>query len=275
MQLLRFFFVRGARVLLAASLGVCLIFSPPADAAEGAWRVGLGLASFVGPQYPGSSSDRFYAYPLPYVSYHGPQFTFDRNRASVRWGSHWRLGLSADGTPPVKSSDVTARSGMPDLDATLDIGPDLAYVLSSRPGYPRRLVGLVYRAREALGSGFSVYQAGYTGGPYGQLVWGQNPWRYGTSLTLLFGDARSNGYFFTVAPTSAAPGRPAYSAPGGYSGAEWTITASRHYQRAWIGGFLRVSDYDGVAFAASPMLKSSITVMAGFAVYGYRPLPGS
>lgn len=271
----RFVPVPTGRTMAAALLACgCLMLVPPTYAAEGTWRAGLGLAAFAGPQYPGSSSDRAYAYPLPYLAYHGRRFTFDRNRASLRLRHHWRLGVSADGTPPVTSHEVDARIGMPNLDATLEIGPDLAYVVPSGPGHPRTVFGLLYRAREALGSGFSVHQAGYTGGPYGQLVWGRKPWRFSGSLSVLFGDRRSNGYFFDVAPASAISGRPVYSAPAGYAGTEWTVTASRHYARAWAGAFVRVADYQGAAFAASPLLKSSLTVMVGFAVYGYRALPG-
>lgn len=258
-------------VLLACG---CVALAPRTYAAQGTWRVGLGLAAFAGPQYPGSSSDRAYVYPLPYIAYHGRRFTFDRNRASLRLRHHWRLGVSADGTPPVISREVDARVGMPNLDATLEIGPDLAYVVPATPGHPRTVFGLLYRAREALGSGFSVHQAGYTGGPYGQVVWGHQPWRFTGSLSVLFGDRRSNGYFFDVAPASAVPGRPVYGAPAGYAGTEGTVTASRHYAHAWAGAFVRVADYQGAAFAASPLLKSSLTIMVGFALYGYRALPG-
>src|SRR5471032_1389507 len=91
------------------------------------WEAGLGVGAVVFPVYRGAATTSFYALPLPYFVYRGNFFRADHNGASLQFVDSERVQLhfSAGAGPPVKSSDVAIRAGMPDLRPTIELGPSL------------------------------------------------------------------------------------------------------------------------------------------------------
>jgi outer membrane protein len=86
----------------------------------------------------------------------------------------------------------------------------------------------------------------------------------GTSV--LYADRDYNGYYYSVAPQYATPARPAYTAPGGYSGYRLSLGWSLHRDDMVYGAFLSYIDLDGASFAASPLLSRRHDVSIGFAI---------
>lgn len=79
------------------------------------------------PGYRGSDQQRVHAFPIPYVVYRGDVIKIDREkiRGLLFKTEHLELDISMNGSVPVRSSDNNARNGMPKLDPTIEIGPQL------------------------------------------------------------------------------------------------------------------------------------------------------
>ena len=67
--------------------------------------------------------------PIPYFEYRGEFLQINREhiRGLLYESDISELDVSLNGAIPVKSRDVTARSGMPDLDAAFELGPSLNF----------------------------------------------------------------------------------------------------------------------------------------------------
>src|SRR5664279_5752164 len=91
------------------------------------WEAGLGVAGLSLPDYRGSDQQRFYVLPLPYLVYRGDLLRLDNNGLSglLFHSERVQLNISVDAWVSAKSSQNTARRGMPDLDPTFQIGPAL------------------------------------------------------------------------------------------------------------------------------------------------------
>jgi hypothetical protein len=59
-----------------------------------------------------------------------------------------------------------------------------------------------------------------------------------------------------VAPLYATSQRPAYVAPGGYTGTEFLASVSRRHGNFWFGAYTRYDVLDGAVFIDSPLIKS-------------------
>jgi len=113
------------------------------------WEVGAGLAFLHMPDYRGSDEKRFLLLPYPYLVYRGDILKVERERISGRIFKTDRLLLdfSLFGNVPVDSSKNTARSGMPDLDPTFEIGPSLNItLLKNRQDHYKLSLALPVRA---------------------------------------------------------------------------------------------------------------------------------
>jgi outer membrane protein len=82
----------------------------------------------------------------------------------------------------------------------------------------------------------------------------------------LFADRRYHNYFYGVADAFVTPERPAYEAPGGYSGSQFITALSKRYPNFWVGGFLKWDTLHGAVFENSPLVKRKEFFTGGFAV---------
>jgi outer membrane scaffolding protein for murein synthesis (MipA/OmpV family) len=235
------------------------------------WELGLGATAFRLPDYRGSDESRSYVYPLPYFVYRGDKLRVDRQgaRAVLLESQRFELDFSAYATPPVDSSKNRARQGMEDLDPTLEVGPQLNFMLARDPAKDWRL-DLRLPLRAVIATDFKhVQRAGYVLYPHlnlnlrPEVLAGR--WNLGLQAGPLFGTREYHRYFYGVDPQFATAERPAYEARGGYSGAAALATLSRRIGRLWMGGFVRYDSLHGATFENSPLVKQSYSVMAGFA----------
>ena len=88
------------------------------------WELGIGLGLLQIPDYRGSDENRLYLLPYPYVVYRGDILKVDEQRVTGQIFKTDRilLDFSGFGSVPVKSSNNSARAGMPDLDPTFELG---------------------------------------------------------------------------------------------------------------------------------------------------------
>jgi len=264
------------RTLLGAIACVTGYLALPAQAEPlPRWEIGLGAAGITIPDYRGSDERRSYLLPFPYFAYRLDWLKADRYgvRAKLIDSDRVELNLSMGATPPVRSDRNHARAGMPGLKPMLEFGPSLDVVLWRMPNdgmrvdlrMPLRAAFTVASQPEAAGWIFSPrvnVDFAKLGVPEGE----KDGWRLGLVAGPVFADHRQNAYFYSVSPQYAQPDRGVYDARGGYSGTQYLASLSRRYGKAWVGAYLRRDTLKGAAFEASPLVKSSSYLSAGFAV---------
>jgi outer membrane protein len=230
------------------------------------WEVGVGAAAFTFPDYRGSSRQRGYALPVPAFAYRGEVLQVDREklRGLLFRSERVEVELSFDAAVPVRSSDDPARDGMPDLDATFGVGPSLNFVLARSE---RRTLRLRLPVRAQIATDFpSMHGVGLVANPNLNLdLRLDERWRVGLVAGALFADRRNHAYYYGVAPEFARAGRPAFDAPGGYSGAQLIVAISNRIGPWFIGGFVKQDFLQGAAFEASPLAQRRSNTSAGIA----------
>lgn len=235
------------------------------------WEVGIGAAGIRLPDYRGSDETGAYLLPAPYVVYRGEYLKADRNglRGTLFDSDRVEVSLSANATLPVNSKNNAARSGMDDLNPTIELGPTVSMNLWQ--SNDRRLK-LDFRTpvRTSITLESSPKQIGWVFAPNLNLdikdPAGFAGWNLGMLAGPLFSSRKYNDYFYSVSAADATAARRAYSARGGYSGSQFTMALSKRYARYWVGGFLRYDTLAGARFEDSPLVKKTNAVSAGFAI---------
>jgi outer membrane protein len=236
------------------------------------WEAGVGAAALSFPDYRGSNERQFWLLPFPYIVYRGEFLQADDRRMRGLFFKTDRLeiDMSFNGSVPVDSSENDARRGMPDLDATLEIGPALNVLLARSDDRKTRLE-LRLPVRAVLASDFSyVRQVGWMFQPNLNLdvadPLGYGGWNLGLLAGLLVSDQRHNRYFYAVEAPFATASRPAYSPGGGYAGTQLIAALSKRYRQFWVGGFVKWDTLNGAAFADSPLVRDKQGLAAGLSV---------
>jgi outer membrane protein len=250
-------------------------FSVPVKAAAAEkplWELGAGLAALQLPDYRGSDQNRFYLLPYPYFIYRGDILKVDRDQISGRIFKRENvlLDISLYGQVPVKSSDNDARRGMPDLDATFEVGPSLNITLLENR-QDRYKLSFALPTRAVFSTDFSyLHHEGWVFSP--RLEFEKTDIIAGSGLNLdisagpLFADSSYNSYYYSVDPAYATASRPSYSAGGGYSGSSFTLGLNKEYKQLVFHAFISAHFLRGAVIEDSPLVKSSYSVMSGVAV---------
>jgi outer membrane protein len=265
--------MRVARLALAlaGAAFACPALASPGPADEPLWEAGIGAGAVYFPDYRGASQSRGYLLPAPYFVYRGRFLQADRNgvRGVFLDTDRVDLNLSLGASLPVASSRDSAREGMPDLKATVEIGPSLEVKLweaASGRGrlelrMPVRGAITVESSPRFIGGQFYPHLNLDTTGS-GAL----EDWHLGLTAGPVFTNAQYNRYFYEVTPADATAARPAYTPGGGYAGAEFLAAFSKRFPRYWVGGFVRYDSLRGAAFEPSPLVTSKNYFAAGLAI---------
>jgi len=255
----------------AAALLTC-VTGPSIAEEKPLWELGFGFFTLTSPDYRGSDESRGYLLPFPYIVYRGDIIKISRSGIYSRLLETDRvnLDLSADGSVPADSSKNSARQGMPDLDATFEVGPALEVCLWRNCHGDRKLqFRLPVRAVFSTDFG-SIESRGGSAHPNLNFdiknIGPGGGWNFGVAAGPLYATERLHDYYYEVAPLYATGTRPAYDARAGYSGSRVTLTLSKRFQRIWFGAFARYDTLDGAKFEDSPLVRSDHAFMAGFSV---------
>lgn len=254
-------------------LSALLALAVSALAAHGAelplWEAGAGVAVLDFPDYRGADERHTLVLPIPYFVYRGDFLKADRDsiRGQFYKDDRFDLHLSINGTIPVDSGDNSARSGMPDLDPTLEIGPNLTVNLL-RTDSTR--LNLRFPLRAVIATDLSHFRdEGWLFQPQVNVdfydVYPGPGWNLGFAAGPIYGSRRYHNYFYGVAPQFATATRPAYEAPAGYAGMQAIAAISKRYQSFWVGAFVRGDTLAGAVFDASPLVKQKENYSVGFA----------
>jgi outer membrane protein len=235
------------------------------------WEAGLGFAGLSLPDYRGSDQQRFYVLPLPYLVYRGDFLRLDSKGLSglIFHSERVQLNLSVDAWVSAKSTKNTARSGMPDLDPTVQVGPALEICLAKDTN-SERVVQLRLPVRAVIATDLSRWNSvGFVVNPQLTLDWGNigpgGGWNFGLAVGPLFATEPYHDYYYEVAPRFAVPGvRPAYDARAGYSGSLLILSVTKRFGHFWFGAFARYDELSGAVFANSPLMRTEHSWMTGF-----------
>ena len=234
------------------------------------WELGAGLAAFSFPSYRGSDQTHNFLLPVPHFTYHGDFFKADRQgiRGSFFDSDRVDLTVSLALSPPVSSDNTTARTGMPDLKGTFEIGPQMD-VTFWRSENRARFVKLLLPLRTAITVEGSPKSIGWVFHPKLNMditdIPGMAGWNLGMLAGPLFGDKRQHAYYYTVAPQYATADRPAYEAGSGYAGTQYLVALSKRFPKYWVGGFVRYDNLGGATFENSPLVRQKDYFAAGIA----------
>lgn len=259
-------------MLIAAVAAAVLAAMPrPVRSAERPlWEAGAGIAVLDFPDYRGSDQRRTLVLPIPYLVYRGDFLKADREsvRGQFYKDDRFDLHVSVSGSIPVDSSENSARRGMPDLDPTLEIGPNLTVMLLRSEATH---LNLRFPVRAVIATDLSYARAvGWVFQPQINVdFYDRFPglgWNLGFAAGPMFGNKRYHNYFYGVAPQFATLERPAYDASAGYGGLQWTAALSKRFPSYWIGGFVRLDTLAGATFEASPLMRQNESFAAGFAI---------
>ena len=230
------------------------------------WDFGLGVGAVSFDDYRGANTTHVYVLPVPYLYYRGRFLRADRKGLRGKlFAQDWiELNISADAAPPVRKN--AARTGMPDLRSTVEIGPSLDLHLWKSQDerikfdvrLPLRGVLTVQARPHSIGAVFA---------PNASIdikdIAGFQGWYLGALAGPLFADHRYHDYFYTVAQQYATPDRPAYQATAGYSGTEILVALSKRYPSFWVGAYARHDTLAGAVFESSPLVKTDHYWSAG------------
>jgi len=233
------------------------------------WEAGLGIGATTLPHYRGSDQSRTWVLPVPYLVYRGESLKVDDDRR-IRglFGDKLELEFSLNGSPPAKNND--ARRGMPDLDATLEIGPALNIALIRSKDAAEKLE-LRLPVRTVIASDFSHFRhIGWIFQPNLSLdfknVLENRGWNLGLRASLIYTDRRYNQYFYAVDPMFATADRPAFNPSGGYGGTTLLAALSKRFPNFWVGAFAKWDSVGGAVFADSPLVRTRSNLSGGLGI---------
>ena len=255
-----------------ATLGLATVIGSVQAAEERPlWEIGAGVAAFSFPSYRGSDQTNNFLMPVPHFTYHGDFLKADRHgiRGSFFDSDRIDLTVSAALSPPANSDDIAARSGMPDLKASFEIGPQIDLTLW-RSANRARFVKLLLPVRAAFTVEGSPKDIGWVFHPKLNMdvtdIPGLAGWNLGLLAGPLFGDKRQHAYYYSVAPQYATAGRPAYEAASGYAGMQYLAALSKRFPKYWVGAFVRYDNLSGATFENSPLVRQKDYVAGGIAI---------
>ena len=260
-------------LLLACASAPAFADAPqPPPPQETRLELGIGVAGAAFPAYDGAAEKRTLVVPFPYFTVRSRFLDADRDtvRGKLLRGDDWSLDVDFGGNVDVTSSDTKERQGMPDLDWLGEVGPALRYHLWR--GEPGNGVDLVLPARVAASVHVATFHhRGFDSDPRAEWhgTWyqgGGDKLTLDASLAARFVDRGYANYYYGVAPQYATATRPAYAAPGGYSG--WSTQAGVSWHRGDMvyGAFIEHTSLHGAAFQSSPLVGDAGGWSFGFAV---------
>ncbi len=270
-----------ARSFFAAAVLACLVCSAygaeakasnqqvsartgPAETGPPLWEFGLAAYGRYGPAYPASEDSQLDILPLPFPIYRGKILRMGDDtdkpvRTHLFRRDRVKLDLDFGINFPAKSNDIDARTGMPNLDLLLEMGPELEFQFAPEPFGGRMFLALQARGATSVDG----LNPDWRGLVYSTEFKFERPFQASEFILKLTPEWASEGYmdfFYGVAPAYATPERPLYEAGSGYLGTRLSLTFKHAITKKFdiIGG-LRFGFYKGAANADSPLFTQQTT----------------
>lgn len=236
------------------------------------WEVGGGVVLGILPHYPASDQKSLQTLPFPYFVYRGKIFRSDEKgiiRGRLYFSNNMEVDLSLAGSLPMKSSNSRARTGMPDLDWTAEVGPRIQFTLARARKYAK--IDFEIPIRAVISTDFTkvkyvglisvpelAYQHENFGGVGAQIKLG---------IGAIFADADLQGMIYGVKSRFATNNRPVYAAKGGYMGSRIQLSFSRELSKSIrIIGAFRGNFHAGAVNKNSPLFMDKSNLSGGIGI---------
>ena len=178
-----------------------------------------------------------------------------------------KLDLAFDLNFPVDSEDIDVRTGMPDLDLLLEIGPELEVELATQNMMPgRSFLGLQLKPAFSFDGLSPDYEGLILSPEFTYLIRTPNERNeFKLRITPALATSDYMDFYYEVTPQFATPTRPVYSGDGGYLGTDLTITLSHDFSDKldFVLGS-RISFFQGAANEDSPLFVDK----TNYSIYG-------
>lgn len=225
---------------------------------DAVWDLGVGPGGFGYQLYPGSRDTDAFVLPMPYLTFRSPLLEIDRGVKGLLYRSDGiELDISADFALPVDSEDSDARRGMQDLDAVLQLGPSLEFIVDASP---QRHIRLELPARMALASDLAdTRNLGWLLEPRVSLEHersGKFGLSYKFTAGVLFASRDYHAYYYDVPTSAVTTQRSAYRSSAGYGGAFVSVRATYKFDDWVLWAFLRSSRLSGAVIDDSPLVET-------------------
>lgn len=239
------------------------------SSANKAWELGLGVGAVSGPDYLGSTEERSYIAPIPYVVYRGKFIQSDRDGVRGQFlqteNYEFTLSVTANISPDGDKNTLRANLGLPALGSTIEVGPALNINLTGDSFQQGWLLNLPLRGVFAVGGDESGY-IGYVIQP--QLVfrerWKSLGFTYRTSLRYASEDYHA--YYYEISDELATGNFPPFQATAGYSGWSNQISLSHQFGSWRTALFLRHDYLNSAKFISSPLVQTHSATRGGLAI---------
>ena len=242
-------------------------YSVPSLSKEMEWQLGAGVAAFSLDLYPGSAVKKNYILPIPYFTLVTESLEIGRGiRGFLFKSDDVVLDVSADFGIPVDSDDSSARVGMPDLDAVLQVGPSIEFLLTE---LKRDKVDVRFELpiRAALASDIKhTSNEGWMMEPRFSIE-RRRMHKEGLAMKftvgLKYATEDFHAYYYDVVPQFSTANRPTYASEKGYGGSFVKLRASWR-EGDWIWWtLLRYQNLNGAVFEDSPLIEEKDYYMVG------------
>lgn len=259
------------RIVLSLTLLIGLSFiCTNVFAQKAQWELGAGVGALDLRLYPGSRQTKTYVLPLPYFMLRSKYLEIDRGiRGLLPSDSDWHLDISADFGLPVDSDDSRVRTGMPDLDAVIQLGPSAEYsILGKRNTQKEFRLELPLRTAIAFGDEH-IGNEGWLIEP--RLVYEHRRMtRYGlyakARAGLRYATQDYHAYYYDVAPAFVTPERSLFESDKGYSGFVLDLRAAWRQGDVIFWGIARYQNLSGAVYVNSPLVEDKDYFFVGVGV---------
>jgi outer membrane protein len=195
------------------------------------WEWNLAAFGRYGPAYPASEEQQFNLIPLPFPVYRGKIFRLGEDTESpiksrlfrrdrIKLDFAFDLNFSSD------SDDIDARTGMPDLDFVLEVGPELELQFNRKP-----VLGgaWFFTPQLKIATSFDGLNPGYEGLIFSpefqyRVKLADDRSKIKLKISPSFATEDYMDYYYQVDPTYATAQRQAFDADGGYLGTDLSVS---------------------------------------------------
>ncbi len=262
----------GFQVTVSLGVLLCLGVLFPAAASEdpapeALWELNIAAFGRYGPSYPASEDSQGNFVPLPFPVYRGTFLRIGDDTDSPIRGRIFRtdrikLDIDFNLVFGSESDDIAARTGMPDLDLLLELGPELELQFVDR-GWLAADAFLAFQVRGAFSwEGLDPAYEGLVYSPELKFTrkFGDSGREAKLRITPTFATDGYMDYYYAVAPAFATAERPEFSAGGGYLGTEIALSLRIPVaRRLELWGGIRQGFYSGARNEDSPLFTDTAT----------------
>lgn len=229
-------------------------------------ELGFGVGVLHYPNYIGSKSYNSLLVPLPYIRYRGDYFKIDEDglNGELFGIDGLKIDLSVSASLPADSDDDNARSDMPDLDLTGEIGFKFVYKIFEKDPL---VLELEMPLRAVLSTDFTaISYRGVVSNPQLKLSLNYTEFEWTFRTGIVFANKDYNSYYYGVNAEYQTPTRAMYVAKSGFNGYKNRVGVTYKKGFWWAGAFTSYYNISDAVSKDSPLVETKSNLYLGASV---------